>query len=129
MMNKVILMGRLVADPEVRKTQSGVSVARFRLAVNRRFAKPEDEVKADFIECAAWRNTADFVGKYFVKGQMCAVVGEIRTRKWQGEDGNMRYATEVLVDEMHFAGGKKEAATASKQDEFTEVDEEEDLPF
>lgn len=130
-MNKVILMGRLVADPELKTTQSGLSVTQFRLAVKRRFAKADDAVQADFIDCAAWRNTAEFVCKYFAKGQQVAVVGALQTRKWQDKDGNNRYATEVVVSEVYFAERKKDAAAVQTQvgGEFEEVDDDGDLPF
>lgn len=104
-MNKAILMGRLTADPEMRQTQSGISCARFSVAVNRRFQKDE----ADFINCVAWRQTADFICKYFAKGNMIAVVGSIQTRTWEGQDGKKNYATEVVVDEAYFTGSKAES--------------------
>ena len=107
-MNKAILMGRLTADPEMRQTQSGVSCARFSIAINRRFQKDE----TDFINCVAWRQTADFICKYFAKGNMIAVVGSIQTRTWEGQDGKKNYATEVVADEAYFTGSKAETGAA-----------------
>lgn len=99
-MNKAILMGRLTADPEMGQTQSGASYARFTIAINRRFQKGE----TDFINCVAWRQTADFICKYFAKGNMIAVVGSIQTRAWEGQDGKKNYATEVVANEAYFTG-------------------------
>ena len=128
-MNKVILMGRLTAEPEIRKTASGVSVLSFTLAVDRRFKK-EGAQSVDFIACVAWRQTAEFIAKYFKKGQRLAVSGAIEVRKWQDRDGNNRYTTEVIADEAYFAGGAK-IDTASDGDEFTDPSEDEygELPF
>ena len=109
-MNKAILMGRLTSDPEMRQTQSGVSCARFTIAINRRFQREE----TDFINCVAWRQNADFICKYFTKGNMIAVVGSIQTRSWEGQDGKRNYATEVVVDEAHFTGSKSESGMAQQ---------------
>lgn len=106
-MNRVVLMGRLTKDPELRYTPQGTAVVRFTIAVNRRFAK-EGQQQADFISCVAWRQTAEFICKYFRKGSMIAVVGSIQTRSWDGQDGKRQYATEVLVDEVYFTGSKAE---------------------
>lgn len=105
-MNKVILMGRLVRDPELRQTPTGVSVARFTIAVNRRFAGKDAQQTADFISCTAWRQTAEFICRYFQKGGMIAVVGSIQTRSWDDRDGKRQYATDVVVDEAYFTGSK-----------------------
>lgn len=105
-MNKVILMGRLTRDPEYRQTPQGVSVASFSIAVNRRFAGRDGQRQADFINCVAWRQQADFVSRYFHKGNMIAVTGSIQTRNWDGQDGQKHYATEVIVDEVYFTGEK-----------------------
>lgn len=109
-MNKVILMGRLTRDAEMRQTPQGVSVASFSIAVNRRFAK-EGQQQADFINCVAWRNTAEFICKYFKKGSMIAITGSIQTRSWDGQDGKRQYATEVVVDEAYFTGSRSETGT------------------
>ena len=108
-MNKVILMGRLTKDVEMRQTPNGVSVARFTLAVNRRFAK-EGQQQADFINCVAWRQTGEFIARYFQKGSMIAVVGSIQSRSWDGQDGKKQYATEVNVEEAYFTGSKAEGS-------------------
>ena len=106
-MNKVILMGRLTKDVEMRQTPNGVSVARFTIAVNRRFAK-EGQQQADFINCVAWRQTGEFIARYFQKGSMIAVVGSIQSRSWDGQDGKKQYTTEVNVEEAYFTGSKSE---------------------
>ena len=110
-MNKVILMGRLTRDPEMRQTPQGVSVASFSIAVNRRFAK-EGQQQADFINCVAWRQQAEFICKYFQKGSMIAVTGSIQTRSWDGQDGKKQYATDVVVDEVYFTGSRTETGTS-----------------
>lgn len=108
MLNKVILMGRLVAEPDVRSTPSGVSVTTFSLAVDRGYAKPGEEKQVDFIQIVCWRGAADFVGKYFSKGQLVAVEGAIRTRNYTDQRGTKRYITEVVANEVFFAEGKKQ---------------------
>lgn len=113
-MNKVILMGRLTADPEMRQTPNGIAVTRFSIAVNRKFAK-EGQQKADFINCVAWRNTAEFIQKYFQKGNMIAIVGSIQTNSWDGTDGKKHYSTDVLVDEADFTGSKNDSQSSSQQ--------------
>ena len=152
-MNKVILMGRLVADPELRTTPNGVSVTSFTLAVNRRFAKQGDPVTADFIDIVAWRQTADFIAKWFSKGRQIAVIGSIQVRKWQDKEGKNRYTTEVVAEEAYFADSKKEGAegsfnnapfgnaagnntgasgagyTPAGRGDFDEVDDGDELPF
>lgn len=98
-MNKVILMGRLTKDIEMRQTPNGVSLVRFSIAVTRRFKNSNGEYDADFINCVAWRKTGEFIARYFQKGSMIAIVGSIQTRSWDGNDGKKQYATEVIVDE------------------------------
>ena len=107
-MNHIDIMGRLVRDPELRHTQSGLAVTSFTLAVDRGFA-PKDggERQTDFIDVVAWRNTADFVSKYFVKGQMAAVSGRLQIRDWTDGDGNKRRNAEVVADNVYFAESKK----------------------
>ena len=113
MLNKVILMGRLTRDPELRATPSGVNVASFTLAVDRDFARQGEEKKTDFINIVAWRNTADFVSKYFTKGQLVAVSGRLQVRSWDdAQSGQKRYATDVVADEVFFAESKKSAGAA-----------------
>lgn len=104
-LNKVVLCGRITATPELRVTQSGLNVTSFSLAVNRK-GKQGEEASADFIPCVAWRGTAEFICKYFVKGSALCVIGEIQTRKWQDQRGETRYATEVVVNEALFAEAK-----------------------
>lgn len=105
MLNKVVLIGRLVADPELRKTQSDVSVTSYTLAVNRDYGK-DKEAQTDFIDCITWRGGADFAAKYLKKGMQIAVVGKIETRNWEDKNGNKRKSTEVNVLEHFFTEGK-----------------------
>lgn len=110
-MNRVILIGRLTADPELRQTQSDVAVCRFTIAVDRKFKnKDTGEKEADFITCQAWRQTAEFVGRYFTKGSMIALEGSLRTGKYQDKNHSdvTHYTTDVMVDNVEFCGGKKE---------------------
>ncbi len=116
-MNKVILMGRLTRDPEMRQTPNGVAVCSFSIAVNRRFAK-EGQQNADFINCTAWRQQAEFICKYFRKGSMIAVVGNLQSRSWEESDGKKRYATDVVVDEVYFTGSKNETGTQGSDGGF-----------
>lgn len=103
-MNKVILVGNLARDPEFTTTPSGVNVCRFTVAVSRAYANADGERETDFINCVAWRNTAEFVSKYFKKGSPAGVVGSIQTRSYEGQDGNKRYVTEVSVENVEFVG-------------------------
>ena len=103
--NKVILMGRLTSDPELKQTQNGVAVTSFNIAVDRRF-KQGEERQTDFITIVAWKNTAEFICKYFGKGQAILVCGELQTRSWEDQQGNKRYATEVVASEVSFCEAK-----------------------
>jgi len=108
MLNHITLMGRLTRDPELRYTPSGTAVASFSLAVERDFASREGgERQTDFIDIVAWRNTAEFVSKYFVKGQLTAVSGRLQIRDWQDKEGNKRRSAEVVADNVYFAESKK----------------------
>ena len=108
-MNKVILMGRLTRDPEVRYTQTNNTlVASFSLAVNRRFVRPGEERTADFINIVAWSKLGEFCSKYFKKGQQVGIIGRIQTRTWDDEQGQKRYATEVVAEEAYFADSKRD---------------------
>ena len=107
-LNKVVIAGRLTSDPELKTTQSGVSVTSFTIAVNRRFQREGAEQQADFISCTAWRQTAEFITKYFAKGSSICVTGSIQTRKWQDQNGQTRYGTDVVVDEAMFVDAKGE---------------------
>ena len=134
-MNKAILLGRLVKDPELRYTQSGTAVATFTLAVDRRFQKQGEERQADFINCVAWQKTAEFVANYFTKGKLMALSGSIQVRTWEDNEGTKRYATEVIADDVEFAESKNssESATpkapAQPKADFEEVPTSDDLPF
>ena len=107
MLHKVLLQGRLTADPELKHTQGGVSVTSFTIAVDRAYRSGEER-QADFITIVAWRNTAEFICRYFGKGKMIVVDGKLQVRNWSTQDGSKRYATEVVADEVHFAGDKQE---------------------
>lgn len=140
-MNRVILMGRLTADPELRQTPQGTSVLRFNLAVDRKFKK-EDGPQADFITCVAWRQTAEFICRFFGKGNMLAIEGQLQSRSWDDKDGKRQYSTEVMVDGAFFTGSKNQSAqtggvigggvtTLSEDyegDEFADLHDD-DVPF
>ena len=130
-MNKVILKGRLTQTPELKRTASETYVTDFSVAVPRRFNKEQ----TDFINCQAWRSTAEFITKYFAKGQEILIIGELHIDKWD-KDGETRYATRVLVDEVEFCGSKAENKSQkdidTSTDEFTKVipvEDDSDLPF
>lgn len=126
-MNKIVLMGRLTKDPDTRYTQTNnTQVTSFTLAVNRRF-KSQGQPDADFINIVAWGKTAEFVSKYFNKGQQVGVIGRIQTRNYEKEDGTKVYVTEVIAEEVYFADSKKEE-NAEQQNEETSYDSSE-LPF
>ncbi len=109
MLNRIILMGRLTRDPELRQTQSGVSVASFSLAVDRDFKNKETgEKQTDFIDIVAWRNTAEFVSRYFNKGRMAVVEGRLQIRDWTDRDGNKRKSAEVVADNVYFGDSKRD---------------------
>jgi single-strand DNA-binding protein len=131
-LNKVILGGRLTADPEIKKTGSGVAVTSFTIAVDRKYSK-DSEKKADFITIVAWRQTAEFICKYFTKGSAIIICGELQTRSWTDDSGKKRYATEVLANEVNFVESKKNseagATEAYTPEGFVAVDVDEDLPF
>lgn len=110
MLNRVILMGRLVADPELKVTPANVSVTSFRIAVERSYVKQGEERKADFFDVVCWRNTAEFVCRYFSKGAMIAVDGKLQSRTYQAKDGTNRYVVEVVADSVSFTGERRENA-------------------
>lgn len=112
-MNKVILVGRLTKDPELRATTSGVPVCSFTVACDRRYVKAGEERKADFINCIAWRQAGESISKYFVKGNRIALEGSIQTRTWQDAEGKNRYTTEVVVDQWEFAQSKSEGGASA----------------
>lgn len=110
--NKVILIGNLTADPELKKTPSGVSVTSFSIAVNRRFTKQDGQQQTDFINIVAWRQTAEFVARYFNKGKPILICGQLQTRSWTDQSGRKHYATEVIADEAAFVENKSTSADA-----------------
>lgn len=138
-MNKCILVGNLVRDPELTQTQSGTSVCRFSIAVNRNFTNANGEREADFINIVTWRTIAENCGKYLVKGKKVALCGQIQTRSYDDRNGEKRYVTEVVADDVEFIGGnsgeasepKQTAQTQRKQTSFNDLKPIEDdrLPF
>ena len=128
MLNHITIMGRLCTTPELRKTQTGVSVASFTLAVDRDF-KSGDERQADFIDIVAWRSTAEFVSKYFTKGRMAVVSGRLQIRDWQDTKGNKRRSAEVVADNVYFGDNKRDTDTAYTEPELTELEDDGVLPF
>ncbi len=143
MLNNVVLMGRLTATPELKQTASGTEVTSFTVAIDRSYNKQGEEKQTDFINCTAWRGTAKFITSYFAKGQMIAVTGSIQTRNYEDKDGNKRTATEVLVNQASFCGGKNEnnnstnstqnysstPAPNTYENDFEELSGDDDLPF
>ncbi len=152
--NKVILGGRITADPELRQTPNGIQVTSFSIAVNRRSSSSntEQQQTADFINCVAWRNTAEFISRYFRKGSSICVLGSIQTRTWTDQQGQKRYSTDVVVDEAHFVDSKSEnpasrastgapyapesynpipsyASSSDSAPKFEEMSNDDDLPF
>ena len=152
-LNKVVLCGRLTADPELKQTSGGVNVVTFTLAINRRYqSKAADgsaapQQQADFISVVAWRQTAEFISRYFRKGSALCITGSIQTRSWQDQQGQKRYATEVVADEAMFVDSKSESGSYAGQytpdayatpsyssaptaaPKFEELKTDEDLPF
>lgn len=156
MLNVVALMGRFVADPELRQTTSGIPTCTFRIAVDRSFVRQGEERKADFIDVVVWRQSAEFVCKYFHKGNLVAVNGSLQTRNYEDKSGNKRTAYEVVADNVHFAESKSTSGSggggyatapgaapaeayrpapapasfsAGSADDFAVIDDNEDLPF
>lgn len=108
MLNRIIIMGRLTRDPELRHTQSGTAVASFSLAVDRDFKNQNGEKETDFIDVVAWRNSAEFVSRYFAKGRMAVVEGRLQIRPWEDRQGNKRRSAEVVADNVYFGDSKKD---------------------
>ncbi len=151
MLNCAVIMGRLVADPELRTTPSGISVISFRVAVDRNFVRQGEERQADFIDVVAWRQTAEFVSRYFRKGSMIAVQGSIQTRNYEDRNGNKRTAVEIVADNVSFCGSKAESGTAGSNNaaryeeparpqaapafasggmgDFNDIQDDDELPF
>ena len=147
MLNHIVIMGRLTRDPELRRTQSGVAVASFTVAVDLDFGKNENgEKETDFIDCVAWRQTGEFVSKYFTKGRMAVVSGRLQIRPWTDKEGNKRRTAEVIADNVYFGdsnkredgaagaapafGGYSAPAASSPASDFTMLDDgDATLPF
>lgn len=129
-MNKAILVGNLTKDPELTTTQSGINVARFTVACQRKYANENGERDCDFINCVAWRTSAEFIHKYFKKGNKIGIVGTIQTRSYDAEDGTKRYVTEVVVEESEFVQSKRDDGSQAENSkpELTPVDDD-NLPF
>lgn len=139
MLNKVVLMGRLTDNPELRHTSNDVALATFTLAVERNFRSGDERV-TDFLDIVCWRNTAEYVSKYFVKGQLVAVEGSIQVRSYTDKNGNNRRAWDIVASQVYFAEGRRDrgandadayntAINNTSSDDFTEFDSEDDLPF
>lgn len=147
MLNVVTLMGRLTMNPELKTTVNGISFCSFSIAVNRSYVKQGEERTADFINIIAWRNTAEFLCKYFTKGQMIAITGSIQTRNYEDKSGNKRVAFEVIADNVYFTESKSNSQKSdfstggfspssemmdfshSDDDDFIEISDDSDLPF
>lgn len=134
MLNCIIIMGRLTRDPELRRTQNGAAVTSFTLAVDRDFKNKETgETACDFIDCVAWRNTAEFAHSYFSKGRMAVVEGKLQIRSWKDKGGNNRNSAEVIVDNIYFGDSKqqdrREEPEYSEPSGFQEDDSDGPLPF
>ena len=143
MINSVVIMGRLTYEPELRSTQSGISVIRFQVACDRNYSKSGEDKKTDFIDVTAWRQTAEFVSRYFHKGSMIAVEGSIQTDSFTDRDGNKRKSFKIVANNVSFCGSKAGSGSANTEDsqpapsyasadnsDFEEiVDDDDDLPF
>lgn len=133
MLNKIALMGRLVRDPELRRTQGGTAVVSFRLAVDRDYKTEDGSKQADFFDVVAWRSTAEFVSKYFTKGRMAVVDGRLQSRPWTDKDGNKRVAIEIVAESVYFGDSKRSESDTppAPSGEFQEIPDEEkgELPF
>ena len=137
-LNKVILIGHLTANPELKNTPAGVAVTSFSIGVARKYTKAGEQPQTDFINIVAWRSTAEFICKYFKKGQAICICGSLQTRSWTANDGSKRYATEVIAEEASFVekrvetGSPASAPTLTNADaspQFEEISVDEDLPF
>lgn len=140
-LNKVILIGHMTADPELKQTPTGVSVCSFSIGVSRRYTKSGEQAQSDFINIVAWRNTAEFVAKYFRKGSAICICGSLQSRSYDAKDGTKRYITEVVADEVNFVERKTDSARTddfqapvfSGQEpvapKFEEITGDDDLPF
>lgn len=130
MLNRIIVMGRMTRDPELRRTNSGTAVASFTMAVDRDFKPQSGEKETDFIDVVAWRNTAEFVSKYFSKGRMAVVEGRLQIRDWTDKDGNKRRTAEIVADSVYFGDSKRDGGeTVEPKGGFSEIEDDGDLPF
>ena len=134
MLNRIILMGRLTRDPELRRTGNGTAVASFSLAVDRDYKSQDGERETDFIDVVAWRSTAEFISKYFSKGRMAVVEGRLQVRDWTDKDGGRRRSAEVVADNIYFGDSERtvsDSDTPAQSGEFQELPDEEEgeLPF
>lgn len=139
MLNRIVLMGRLTRDPELRRTGSGTAVSSFSIAVDRDFKGQSGEKETDFIDIVAWRNTAEFVSKYFTKGRMAVVEGRLQIRDWKDKEGNNRRSAEVVADNVYFGDSKRDGdavggsyigGQTAQSGGFNEIDEDDgELPF
>ena len=147
-LNKIILGGRLTQDPELKQTHSGIAVATFKIAVNRRYSRDNQQQEADFFNCIAWRSQAEFVSRYFHKGSAICVIGAVQNRSWTDQQNVKRYITEVVVDEVQFVDSRGDApagqapapgadaygapvysSPAASAPKFEEIKTDDDLPF
>lgn len=131
MLNHITVMGRCTSDPELRRTGSGIAVTSFTVAVDRDFASQESgERETDFIPCVAWRQTGEFVSKYFTKGRMAVVSGRLQIRSWTDKDGNNRRTAEIVADHVYFGDSKREENTPAPASQFSMLDDDDaQLPF
>ncbi len=132
MLNRIIVMGRMTRDPELRRTNSGTAVASFSLAVDRDFKSQSGEKETDFIDVVAWRNTAEFVSKYFSKGRMAVVEGRLQLRDWTDKEGNKRRTAEIVADGVYFGDSKRDSGDtvqSEPQGDFSEIEDDGNLPF
>lgn len=138
MLNKILLMGRLTADPELKRTQSDIATCRFTVAVDRDYTPQGQEKQADFISVVAWRQTAEFINKYFSKGRMITVEGSLRTGSYEDKNGTKHYTTDVYADKVYFCGDKsdkpqqkpqKNTTSVETLTDFEEIIGDGDLPF
>ena len=132
MLNRIIVMGRMTRDPELRRTNSGNAVTSFTVAVDRDFKSQSGEKETDFIDVVAWRNTAEFVSKYFSKGRMAVVEGRLQLRDWTDKDGNKRRTAEIVADSVYFGDSKRDGGDmvqSEPQGGFNEIEDDGDLPF
>lgn len=130
-MNHATLLGRLTKAPELKQTQSGISVCNFTVAVDRKYKNQDGTRDTDFLPCVSWRHTAEFIAKYFHKGERIAVEGEIRPKSWEDETGQRRYMTEIVVNQAYFADGKSDSYSAPPAGDAPAYDipDDTDLPF